>query len=55
MIKRILLAGAAFAASAVSAWAAEVPPSVQRDWYEDGRWSVAGFAFSDGNKDCVLA
>jgi hypothetical protein len=51
----MLLAGAAFATTATSAWAAVVPPSVQRGWYEDGRWSVAGFAFADGNKDCVLA
>jgi hypothetical protein len=52
---RILLAGAAFAASAASAWTADVPPSVQQGWYEDGRWSVAGAAFADGNKACVLA
>ena len=52
---RILLAGAVFAASAASAWAADVPPSVQQGWYEDGRWSVSGAAFADGNKTCVLA
>jgi hypothetical protein len=53
MTKRILLAGAAFVAPAVSAWAA--PPHVQQGWYDDGRWSVAGAVFADGTKECVLA
>ena len=52
---RFVLAAAPFAASAAFALAADVPPSVQRSWYDDGPWSVAGFAFADGNKDCVLA
>jgi hypothetical protein len=55
MTKRGLLAAAAFAASAVSAWAANVPPSALRGWYEDGRWLVAESAFADGNEDCMLA
>ena len=56
MTKRILhLATAALAVSASFAWAADVPPSVQRGLYEDGHWSVAGVAFADGNRDCVLA
>ena len=50
---RILLVGAAFVASAASAWA-DVPPSVQQGWYKDGHWSVAGTVFADGNKECVL-
>jgi hypothetical protein len=55
MTKWILLAGVGFAASVAPALAADVPPSLQRSWYGNGRWSVAGFMFANGNKDCVLA
>jgi hypothetical protein len=41
MTRRIVLAVAAFAASAASPWAA-APPSVQQDWYEGVCWSVRG-------------
>jgi len=54
MTVRFLLAGAAFAASEAFALA-DVPPSVERGWYLNGRWSISGFAFADGNKECVLA
>jgi hypothetical protein len=49
------LAVAVFAASANLAWAADLSPSVQRDLYEDGRWSVGAVAFASGNRDCVIA
>ncbi len=55
MTNRVLLTGVAFAVLTTSVWAADVPPSVKHGWYEDGLWSVAGFAFADGSNDCVLA
>jgi hypothetical protein len=54
MTKGLPLASAAVATSAAFAWADGAPPSVQKNWYM-GRWSVAGFAYADGKKNCVLA
>jgi hypothetical protein len=53
--KRGLLIASAFVASASLAWAADTPPFVQRGLYKDGRWSVAGLAFANGYRNCVLA
>jgi hypothetical protein len=50
---RFLLACVVFAASA--AFAGDVPPSTQSDWYNLGPWSVAGIAFADGHESCVVA